>query len=205
MDVTLQNEDANTLKAYNHLKSILVNGETIEEWAIQRKLFALTHRRVFIAATSGRFIIIKRNLFGGFEMSDFRWQDIGSVKLKVGVFGADLTIQTFASNDLASNNNFSFFFSVTGLRKEQTENVYKFAQSQDQAWREKRRIRELEEMRAESGGFNIGNLPSGIQQPSDISANDHITRLQKAKDMLDNKLISDSEFESIKAKILSSI
>lgn len=204
METTIQNEDANVIKAYNHLKAILISGETIEDWSIQRRLFALTNRRVFVAATSGRFILIKRGFFGGFDMTDSRWQDIASVKLKVGVFGADLTIQTFASNDLAMNNSFSLFFTVNGLRKEQTENLYRFAQAQDQSWREKRRVRELEEMRAQSGGLNIGNSQMG-NQSSPNTSDDSLARLQKAKDMLDNRLITDSEYESIKAKIVNGL
>lgn len=52
-------EDTSIVNALKHLDSILVNGETIEAWAIQRRLFALTHRRILIAATSGRFIKIQ--------------------------------------------------------------------------------------------------------------------------------------------------
>ena len=33
-------------KALEHLNSVLVKGEILEAWAIQRRLFALTHRRI---------------------------------------------------------------------------------------------------------------------------------------------------------------
>ena len=35
------------------LRSVLIAGESAEAWAIQRRMFALTHRRVLVAATSG--------------------------------------------------------------------------------------------------------------------------------------------------------
>ena len=76
-------EDSHLNKALEHLTSVLVAGETLEAWAIQRRLFALTGRRILIAATSGLFIKIKMGLFGGFYMADFRWQDLGDAKIKV--------------------------------------------------------------------------------------------------------------------------
>ena len=86
-------------------------------------------------------------------MNDFRWQDLGNVKLNVGVFGADIYIKKFDSSDLAMNENASYDLSLTGFDKDQAENIYRLAQAQDQAWREKRRVRELEELRAKSGGY----------------------------------------------------
>jgi hypothetical protein len=190
-------------KALEHLNSVLVAGETFDAWAIQRRLFALTKRRILIAATSGRFIQIKRGLFGGFDMTDFRWQDLGDAKIKVGIFGADIFMKIFGSTDLAISKDSNQVLILPGYRKEQAEKIYRLAQSQDQSWREKRRIRELEEMRAKSGGVTIGsNL--GNQQTGNQSA-DATEKLQQAKEMLEKKLITDSEYESIKARIISGI
>jgi hypothetical protein len=194
-------EQPEVLKALEHLNSILVKGEALEAWAIQRRVFALTHRRILIASTSGRFIKIQRGLLGGFEMTDFRWQDLGDAKIKVGIFGADLSMKIFSSTDLAISENSAQDLILTGFRKEQTQQIYRLAQAQDQSWREKRRIRELEELRAKSGGITIGNSPGGQQtQPS---SDDAVAKLQQAKQMLDNKLITDSEYESIKARLIS--
>ena len=145
-------------KAHDHMKSLLIPGETLDEWAIQQRLFALFYRRVLIGVTSGRFMIIKRGIFGGFDMGDFRWQDIGNIKIKVGIFGADLFIKKFAPTDLAINKYATFILGLIGFRKEQAQNIYRLAHAQDQSWREKRRVRELEELRAKSGGLNLNNL-----------------------------------------------
>jgi hypothetical protein len=196
-------DDSHLNKALEHLNSVLVTGETIEAWAIQRRLFALTGRRILIAATSGRFIKIKRGLLGGFDMTDFRWQDLGDAKIKVGIFGADIFMKIFGSADLAISKDSNQVLVLPGFRKEQAEQIYRIAQAQDQSWREKRRIRELEEMRAKSGGVTIGNN-AGSQQTGNVSE-DAAAKLQQAKQMLDNKLITDSEFESIKARIISGI
>jgi ABC-type amino acid transport substrate-binding protein len=196
-------QDQHLTKALEHLNSVLVAGETIEALAIQRRLFALTNRRILIAATTGRFIKIKRGLFGGFDMTDFRWQDLGDARIKVGIFGADLFIKIFGTTDLAISKDSNQILTLPGFRKDQAEQIYRLAQAQDQSWREKRRIRELEELRAKSGGITIGTSP-GIQQTGNTSE-DAAAKLQQAKDMLEKKLITDSEYESIKARIISGI
>jgi hypothetical protein len=58
------------------LRGLLTSGETLEAWAVQHRLFALTHRRACVAATSGRFISLQRRLLGGYESADIRWQDL---------------------------------------------------------------------------------------------------------------------------------
>lgn len=196
-------ESPHVQKALEYLNSVLVKGETLEAWTIQRRLFALTHRRILIAATSGRFIKIKRGVLGGFQMTDFRWQDLGDTKINVGIFGADLTMKIFSSKDLAISESSAQDLILKGFRKEGTEQIYRFAQSQDQSWREKRRIRELEELRAKSGGITLGSSP-GSQQSGNTSE-DTVSKLQQAKQMLDNKLITDSEYESIKARLISGL
>jgi len=196
-------EDSHLNKALEHLNSVLVTGETLEAWAIQRRLFALFNRRILIAATSGRFIQIKRGLLGGFDMVDFRWQDLGDAKIKVGIFGADIFMKIFGSTDLAISKDSNQMLVLPGFRKEQAEKIYRLAQAQDQSWREKRRIRELEEMRAKSGGVTIGT--NAVNQPAGNTPEDAASKLQQAKQMLDNKLITDSEFESIKARIISGL
>ncbi len=148
-------EDARVQKAIAEFASLLVPGESIEAYAVQRRLFALFRRRTLICATSGRFIGMSRGLFGGFNPETVRWQDIKDVEIKVRVFGADLTIVALSSPDLAVAGQ-TRVLSFLGLRKEQAEAVYRICQTQEQAWREKRRIRELEELRAKSGGIQLG-------------------------------------------------
>ena len=196
-------DDQRLTKALDHLNSVLVSGETLEAWAIQRRLFALTNRRILIAATSGRFIQIKRGLLGGYDMIDFRWQDLGDAKIKVGIFGADILMKIYGSTDLAISKDSNQTLLLPGFRKDQAEKIYRLAQAQDQSWREKRRIRELEELRAKSGGVIIGNNP--VTQQSGNASEDAAVKLQQAKEMLEKKLITDSEYESIKAKIISGL
>jgi hypothetical protein len=95
-------------------------------------------------------------------------------------------------------------WSFEGLHKSQAQAMYRICQQHDQVWREKRRVRELEELRAKSGGVQISGQ-SAYQPDAAGAESEPARRLRQAREMLDAKLISDSEFESIKAKIVSGL
>jgi hypothetical protein len=190
-------------KTLSFVASILIPDEKLEACAVQRRFFALTHRRLFVFATSGRFIALTRGLFGGYTPQDVRWQDVKEARIRVGIFGAELTIQALPAPDLASNAGARYIV-IGGLRKAEAQAVYRICQAQEQAWREKRRLRELEELRAKSGGFQLGGQASPPSLPGQ-SEPDPTTRLQRARDMLDKGLISDSEYETIKARIVGNL
>ncbi len=188
------------------IATLLVPGETIEAFAVQRRFFALTHRRALVAATSGRLIYMRRGLLGGFQPRSVRWQDLREARVAIGAVGADLTVTFFGGPDLAiAGKEDSQTF--PGLRKSQAEAVYRVCQAQDQAWREKRRVRELEEMRARSGGIQLGSTGAGAGLAASPAGgqDDTVTRLEKAKAMLDKGLISDAEFEALKARIVNTL
>lgn len=199
------------------LRGLLTAGETLEAWAVQHRLFALTHRRTCIAATSGRFITLKRRLLGGYESADIRWQDLKETRISAGILAADLTLVAQSSSDLNIGSEVNRIWTFEGLRKDQAQGMYRICQQHDQVWREKRRIRELEELRAKSGGVQIGSGQSAYAAGDGAAAagsggaataaaeSEPVRRLRQAREMLDAKLISDSEFESIKAKIVSSL
>lgn len=216
MNETKLDKDIAIQNAINQLDAVLIEGEHFEAVAEQHRLFTilpilyggslfpLFHRRRIIAATNGRFIIMNRKLIRGYDIVAFRWQDIAEVHLNIGIFGADLTITFYDAEDLSLSKNNAITVRLMGLRREVSKSIYRIAQLQDQSWREKRRIRSLEELRAKSGGVHLsspmGNYP---QDPNDEDKN--IRRLQQAKRMLDEKLISDTEYETLKAKIINQI
>jgi hypothetical protein len=205
MDPNTQPNEPGLDQALADLHSVLIPSETVEAWATQRRVFALTHRRMVIAATSGRLIWLVRRLVSGFDVVNLRWQDLSEVSLRVGVFGAELLIRADQVTDLAIQAQpGSRVITIQGLRKDQAQAVYRICQAQDQAWREKRRIRELEELRARSGGvqLNTGGTAGSVAGTA-AGSSEALRRLQEAKQMLDSKLITDSEYESIKARILA--
>ncbi len=187
------------------LQGLLTSGETLEAWAAQRRLYALNHRRALIAATSGRFISLKRRLFGGYDSADIRWQDLKETRISAGIFAADLILVAQSSSDLNIGAEVNRVWSFEGLHKDQAQAMYRICQQHDQVWREKRRVRELEELRAKSGGVQIGGAAPAYGGDAAGAESDPARRLRQAREMLEAKLISDSEFESIKAKIVAGL
>src|SRR6202021_2982388 len=191
------------------LAGLLPSEETLEAWAVQHRLYALTHRRVCIAATSGRFISLNRRLLGGYDSADIRWQDLKETRISAGILAADITVIAQASSDLNIGSEVNRIWTFAGLRKDQAQAMYRICQQHDQVWREKRRIRELEELRAKSGGVQFGSSAPGAGQSSYSGSDaagtesEPARRLRQAREMLDAKLITDAEFESIKARIIS--
>jgi hypothetical protein len=189
--------------ALRALQSMLVPGETLLASAAQRRVFALSHRRVLIAATTGRLLAIERGLIGGFVPTDVRWQDLKNMQIKAGIFGSDLIIGALSRPDIVKEGT-DVTLIFEGLRKDEAQAVYRICQAQEQAWREKRRLRELEEMRAQSGSFVTA---SGADAASSNAQEmpDPIERLRRARGLLDEGLISDSEYETVKARIVGQI
>ncbi|HWG70021.1 MAG TPA: PH domain-containing protein [Steroidobacteraceae bacterium] len=187
------------------LRGLLTSEETLEAWAVEHRLFALTHRRACIAATSGRFISLNRRLLGGYESADIRWQDLKETRISAGILAADLTLVAQTSADLNLGVEATRVHTFANLRKDQAQSMYRICQQHDQVWREKRRIRELEELRAKSGGVQIGGQSGYAGADAAGAESEPARRLRQAREMLDAKLISDSEFESIKAKIVSGL
>jgi hypothetical protein len=194
--------DPDVRAAAEHLRSVMIASETLEACALQRRIFALSHRRELVAATSGRLIAVRRRLIGGFDVDDIRWQDLEEVMLRVGILGADLIVRAGKASDLASEGaTGSRRLEFLGLRKDEAQAVYRICQAQDQAWREKRRIRELDELRARSGGIQVTSGAAPFATASGPS--DAVRRLQEAKQMLEQGLITDAEYEAIKARVVS--
>jgi Bacterial PH domain len=187
------------------LQGLLTDGETLEAWAAQRRWYALTHRRALIAATSGRFISLTRRIFGGYDSADIRWQDLKEARISAGIIAADLTLVAQSSSDLNIGAEVNRTWHFEGLHKDQAQAMYRICQQHDQVWREKRRVRELEELRAKSGGVQISGQPGYGGADAGAAESDPARRLRQAREMLEAKLISDSEFESIKAKIVSGL
>lgn len=199
--------------ALDTINSLLTTGETVEAWATQRRIFALKHRRVVLVATTGRFIALTRKLIGGYDTADIRWQDLKETRIRAGIFGADLTVVAQSSSDLNISSEVNRVWTYLGLRKDAAQALYRICQQHDQAWREKRRVRELEELRAKSGGVQFapqafagaGSGAGASAAETTAGESETTRRLRQAREMLDAKLISDSEYETIKARILSGL
>lgn len=181
--------------ALTTVQRLLLQGEEVTLFSYQVRLRALVHRRIVVVATPMRLIIFKRRLIGGYDMADIRWQDLRDARINESLlekyFGAHFTL--FTANGKIS---------VSGLNVVQARQVYVFCQQQEQEWREKNRIRSIEEDRAKAGGVY---LPQSAPVIEPNAASSLTERLRKAKEMLSEGLISDAEFETIKARLVNEI
>ena len=184
--------EARAAKAQATLDRTLMTGETVVARAIQHRVFALFRRRAVIAITSSRIITVQRGLLGGFKMADMQWKDLKDVRLEEnileGMCGANLAFDGLGASPGVY---------VDGVPTDPAAQMYAKAQFEEQAWEEKRRVRGLEETRAASGGVTVGMGAGGGAAPDQM-----VEEIKKAKALLDDGAISDTEFQEMKAKIL---
>src|SRR3954463_3423319 len=143
-------------KVYKRLIDLLTTGEEILYIASQKKpvvnilpdCIALTNKRVLFFTPANLGLSIK--------FVDFVWKDIVDVSTKEEIIGAVFTVKTTVGTEMG----------VDYLPKIQARKLYQYAQERKEAEREARRLRELEEKRAESGSLQIDQAAPVAFQPS---------------------------------------
>jgi len=204
-------------KIYLRLADLLTSGEEIIYIAVQKKplvnLFpecvALTNKRVLFFSPANLGLSIK--------FLDFVWKDIVDVFSKEEIIGAIFGIKTTNGAEM----------SVDYLPRVQARKLYQYAQDRKEAEREARRLRDLEEKRAESGAVQIDNAtrlaaqppvavmpePEAIAPPiaapapvQEAPKPDELTeKLKKLRMLFDNGLISQEEYNMKKLDLLSDL
>ncbi len=139
-----------------------------------------------------RIIGFSPGVLGRVSFNDHQWQDVLDVSMRQGMLSTEIVISTAAGKH-----------DVGAIDKEQAKRLYGIAQQMEQEWREKRRVREMEEARAKAGGVYMGGMPGHATAASPAPADDSMSKLAKAKAMLDQNLISEAEYEALKAKVLA--
>ena len=142
-------------KVYSRLVDLLTTGEEIIYIAVQKKpivnLFpdciAITNKRLLFFTPANLGLSIK--------FVDFVWKDIIDVYTKEEIIGAVFSAKTTIGTEMG----------VDYLPKVQARKLYQYAQERKEAEREARRLRELEEKRAESGALNIDHAAQAAYQP----------------------------------------
>lgn len=167
---------------------ILTPNEEILFVAMQN-ITALNLKKDSVVATSNRLIFYRPSILGRVDFEDFQWQDVRNTRLNQAMLASVFTAETVDGRTAA----------MEGLDKDQAKRLYGVCQQMEQEWREKRRIREMEEARARAGGVVIG------AQSAPPAADDPVAKLARAKEMLDKGLISEAEYDSLKAKILTAM
>lgn len=180
--------------AYGKVQESLMDGESIVAIGIEKRPFSLFSRRSVIAITDSRVLFVNRHILGGFGMIDIQWKDLIDAELSQNIFPAAFGSTIFVSHSLKKKPI------KINVPCAVANEIYKYAQKQEQAWEEKRRIRAIEEARANSGGTYITSASS---QPSEQANNKSIIdEIKEAKVLLQEGAISDSEFDELKSRIL---
>lgn len=210
-------------KIYLRLADLLTTGEEILYIAVQKKpivnLFpdcvALTNKRILFFTPANLGLTIK--------FVDFVWKDIVDVYTKEEIIGAIFSVRTTNGAEMG----------VDYLPKVQARKLYQYAQERKESEREARRLRDLEEKRAESGAIQFENAsrlasqqpvtpvlatpesePVQAAPPAPVAAPivheapkpDELTeKLKKLRMLFDNGLISQEEYNHKKLDLLSDL
>jgi hypothetical protein len=201
-------------KVYLRLIDLLTTGEEIYYIAVQKKplvnllpdCIALTNKRILFFTPANLGLSIK--------FIDFVWKDIVDVFTKEEIIGAIFSVKTTNGAEMG----------VDYLPKVQARKLYQYAQERKEAEREARRLRDLEEKRAESGAMQFEApvafaapvqpapqsepvaAPQVVhEEPVTIAPKpDELTeKLKKLKTLFDNGLISQEEYNQKKLELLS--
>ncbi|AMR33743.1 hypothetical protein A0256_21055 [Mucilaginibacter sp. PAMC 26640] len=143
-------------RIYGRLIDLLTTGEEILYISVQKKpivnLFpdciALTNKRILFFTPANLGLSIK--------FVDFVWKDIVDVYTKEEIIGAVFSVKTTNGAEMG----------VDYLPKVQARKLYQYAQERKEAEREARRLRDLEEKRAESGSMQIDHPAQVAFQPT---------------------------------------
>lgn len=192
-------------KVYSRLTDLLNSGEEIIYIAVQKKplvnitpdCVAITNKRIFFFTAANFGLSIK--------FVDYVWKDVIEVKIKEELLGAVFSIKTLSGEET----------SVDFLPKVQARKLYQYGQEREQAEREERRQRDLEEKRAASGTLHhettrvtptapepVAAAPKPIEEvkPDELTA-----KLKKLKMLFDNALITQEEYNQKKLELLSEL
>jgi hypothetical protein len=203
-------------KVYTRLNDLLNTGEEILYIAVQKKplvnLFpdciAITNKRILFFTPANLGLTLK--------FVDFVWKDVIDVATKEELIGAVFSIKTTNGAEMG----------VDYLPKVQARKLYQYAQERKEEEREARRLRDLEEKRAESGAVQFENpsiaafqhATTPVQPPAFVTpimpppvvheepkADELTEKLKKLRTLFDNGLISQEEYNHKKLELLSDL
>jgi hypothetical protein len=143
------------VEAVDRLSQLLTSQEEIVYIAIQKKP-GVTISPAVIGITTRRVIVYKARVLGRVGMSDHIWRDIRDVRVAESLLGATLTFALVNGQTII----------VDSLPKAQARRIYQIAQEREEAAREDRRQRDLEEKRAAAGGVYVQTIHTPSPDPT---------------------------------------
>lgn len=148
-----------------------------------------------IVLTNRRAIVFRQKMLGRLEFVDCQWLQVADIHMKENLIGATISIRGISGH----------VETVDYVPKDQARRVYRIGQEMEEQMTELRRTRRMEEDRNAAGGVVVNATVNTPATGGGATAQDPVERLRKLKSMLDAELISSSEYETTKAKILADL
>jgi len=195
------NASALVTQLADQLSPLLTSGEKILAIAVQNSINSPVKKDA-AAVTNRRFIAFHPKLFGRMSFEDVLWQDVENIRVESQLLGATVRVEGRVKQ--RDGRMQAVQYAISGLIKKQALTLYAKAQEMEEQWREKGRIRTMEEERARAGGVVVGVDPrTGTGGSGDKGTVEE--RLARLKHLHATDLISDAEFESRKAQIIAEL
>jgi ribosomal protein L35AE/L33A len=169
--------------------------------AVQRKLLGVNIKQDAAIATHKRLILYRSKMLGRYDFDDYLWRDLHDAHLSQGMVAAKFTAQHVNGQVIEMDY----------LSKPGSQYLYRLAQDAEEAAHEYRRQIELEQARAGATNISMGGSPSGQPatpqqpEPQANAAADPMQRLSRLKQLRENDLITEDEFQSRKQAILAEL
>lgn len=185
-------------KIARDVNELLIEDETILYIAMQGMKAGI--RKDAMIATDRRLLRYRPAMMGKFNLDDWPWNKVEEVRVNQGMMTSEFRFKLI-NGAIGTMGN---------LDKEQTRKLYAICQTKVHEWHEIRRQRQMEEDRARAGGVTVQTaftppMPQPVATPLPAPTEDPVARLAKAKALLDQGLISQEEYDELKAKIVASI
>jgi len=203
-------------KIVSKLDNLLMKNEEIGYIAVQKKP-AITILPDSIVVTNKRIILCKpKNLGLSIEFVDYDWDDIAGSFVKEGIFGSNFTF----------NTKTNLTHTIDYLPKNQARKLYTFAKEQidllknssnnsnnsyaeeiieEVATEEVTHFAEIVPVVQEINTYedSINQFASTDKKLSELSQEELFDKLQNYKKLLDNGLILQGEYDTLKKEVLS--
>jgi len=203
-------------KIVSKLDNLLMKNEEIGYIAVQKKP-AITILPDSIVVTNKRIILCKpKNLGLSIEFVDYDWDDIAGSFVKEGIFGSNFTF----------NTKTNLTHTIDYLPKNQARKLYTFAKEQidllknssnnsnnsyaeeiieEVATEEVTHFAEIVPVVQEINTYEepINQFVSTDKKLSELSQEELFDKLQNYKKLLDNGLILQGEYDTLKKEVLS--
>jgi len=191
------NEDA----IRQRVDEILMDGEDLLCMVMQQRPVA-NFLPDCVVLTTKRFMVFRTKILGRYDFEDYVWRELKDIRLKEGILGATITVETARGDTLT----------LDYLPKKQAREVYRRAQALEEQALEERRQRALEVDRARSGTLVMPEarltpppLTTAPQATAVPATNDPMAKLAQLKSMFEADLITEDEYAKKKAEVLASL